>query len=56
MTLNTVDTDIYAFGMTMWEVYARSDPYAGEDGAAVMEQVYKCIEVSFGYILGLFCL
>jgi len=39
MTLNTVDTDIYAFGMTMWEVYARSDPYAGEDGAAVMEQV-----------------
>ena len=38
-TLNTVETDIYAFGMTVWEVYARADPYGGEDGGTVIAAV-----------------
>mmetsp|Transcript_34623 Transcript_34623/g.55852 ORF Transcript_34623/g.55852 Transcript_34623/m.55852 type:complete len:520 (+) Transcript_34623:2-1561(+) len=37
--LNTTESDVYAFGITFWEVYARQEPYFGEDGGEVIEAV-----------------
>jgi len=35
--LNSIESDIYSFGITLWEVYARQEPYFGEDGGEVIE-------------------
>jgi serine/threonine protein kinase len=32
----SVHSDMYAFGITLWEVFARLDPYAGEDVGDVL--------------------
>jgi guanylate cyclase len=37
--LNSLKSDVYAFGIMVWEVYARQDPYVGEDPDAVLKQV-----------------
>ena len=37
--LNSFKSDVYAFGIMVWEVYARQDPYLGEDPDAVLKQV-----------------
>lgn len=31
--------DVYSFGMILWEVYARKDPYEGEDVMEVLEKI-----------------
>ena len=31
--------DVYSFGMILWEVYARKDPYEGEDVMEVLAQI-----------------
>lgn len=36
---NTTATDVYAFGIILYEVYSRRDPYEGEDPAKVLNQV-----------------
>ena len=36
---NTSASDVYSFGITLYEVYARKDPYEGEDFSEVMEKV-----------------
>ncbi len=36
---NTTATDVYAFGITLAEVFSREDPYDGEDANAVLRQV-----------------
>jgi len=36
-TSNTAASDVYSFGIVLYEVYSREDPYAGED----LEQVIK---------------
>jgi serine/threonine protein kinase len=36
---NSLKSDVYAFGIMVWEVYARKDPYAGQDPDAVLKQV-----------------
>ena len=38
----TTATDVYAFGVTLSEVFSRSDPYAGLDGARVLAEVAQC--------------
>jgi serine/threonine protein kinase len=35
----TTATDVYAFGITLSEVFSRSDPYTGLDGARVLAEV-----------------
>jgi class 3 adenylate cyclase len=35
----TVQSDVYAFGVTMYEIYARTFPYQGEDPATVLKQL-----------------
>jgi len=37
--LNSVASDVYSFGITLWEVYARSEPYLGEEGGDVVMAV-----------------
>ena len=37
--LNSLKSDVYAFGIMVWEVYARQDPYLGEDPDHVLQQV-----------------
>lgn len=34
-TGNTVESDAYAFGMIIWEVYSRADPFAEENSSVV---------------------
>jgi serine/threonine protein kinase len=36
---NTAASDVYSFGIILYEVYSRKDPYTGEDMKAVIEQV-----------------
>eukprot|EP00980_Cylindrotheca_fusiformis_P021080 scaffold8079_cov121-Cylindrotheca_fusiformis.AAC.8 len=36
---NGTATDVYAFGIILYEVYSRRDPYEGEDPAKVLNQV-----------------
>ena len=36
---NSIESDMYAFGLTLWEVYARADPYEGLDVKAVVAGV-----------------
>jgi len=36
---NTTSSDVYAFGIVLFEVYSRQEPYAGEDPADVLMQV-----------------
>mmetsp|Transcript_24363 Transcript_24363/g.54895 ORF Transcript_24363/g.54895 Transcript_24363/m.54895 type:complete len:1195 (-) Transcript_24363:108-3692(-) len=36
---NTPQTDVYAFGIVLAEVYSRKDPYEGEDTKMVLEEV-----------------
>ena len=38
-TINTPASDLYALGVTIWEVYARAEPYAGEDVLEVLSLV-----------------
>ena len=38
-SLNTPASDVYSFGITLYEVYSRSDPYKGEDPKEVLEAV-----------------
>ena len=37
----TTATDVYAFGITLSEVFSRSDPYAGLDSARVLAEVAR---------------
>lgn len=36
---NSPQSDVFAFGVTMWEVYARAEPYAGEEAQGVLMAV-----------------
>jgi serine/threonine protein kinase len=36
---NTSSSDVYAFGIVLWEIYARKDPYEGEDSEVVIDQI-----------------
>eukprot|EP00980_Cylindrotheca_fusiformis_P023028 scaffold10066_cov100-Cylindrotheca_fusiformis.AAC.5 len=36
---NTTASDVYAFGIVLYEIYSRRDPYDGEDSAAVLHLV-----------------
>lgn len=36
---NTAESDVYSFGITLYEVYARSEPYKGEDALTVLKEV-----------------
>jgi len=36
---NTTASDVYAFGVVLFEVYSREDPYLGEDAEEVLRQV-----------------
>jgi len=36
---NTAASDVYAFGVTLWECYARAEPYAGEDPTTVLSEI-----------------
>lgn len=36
---NTAASDVYSFGIILYEVYSREDPYAGEDTRVVINQV-----------------
>ena len=38
----TTATDVYAFAITLAEVFSRSEPYAGMDGARVLAEVAQC--------------
>ena len=38
-TTNTPASDVYAFGIVMYEVFSRKEPYEGEDEALVLEDV-----------------
>jgi serine/threonine protein kinase len=38
-TSNTAASDVYAFGIILYEVFSRKDPYEGEDLATVIRQV-----------------
>ena len=34
---------MYAFGVTLWEVFARADPYDGENVNDVLDKVKVCV-------------
>ncbi|EKX51315.1 hypothetical protein GUITHDRAFT_66208, partial [Guillardia theta CCMP2712] len=36
---NTIKTDTFAFGILLWEVYSRQEPYDGEDLQTVLKEV-----------------
>ena len=36
---NTCETDVYAFGIVLYEIYSRRDPYEGEDADEVLRLV-----------------
>eukprot|EP00980_Cylindrotheca_fusiformis_P028589 scaffold22613_cov126-Cylindrotheca_fusiformis.AAC.9 len=36
---NTTASDVYAFGIVLYEIYSRRDPYDGEDASAVLNEV-----------------
>eukprot|EP00980_Cylindrotheca_fusiformis_P018327 scaffold5977_cov98-Cylindrotheca_fusiformis.AAC.4 len=36
---NTTASDVYAFGIVLYEIYSRREPYDGEDPTAVLHQV-----------------
>eukprot|EP00977_Amphora_coffeiformis_P013940 scaffold3806_cov169-Amphora_coffeaeformis.AAC.16 len=36
---NTAQSDIFAYGILMFEIFARSNPYDGEDADVVLEQI-----------------
>ena len=38
-TPNTTSSDVYAFGITLYEMFARKDPYEGEDPVGVLKLV-----------------
>lgn len=38
-TTNTDASDVYSFGIILYEVYGRKEPYDGEDFAKVMEKI-----------------
>ncbi|KAL7570909.1 hypothetical protein ACA910_002543 [Epithemia clementina (nom. ined.)] len=38
-TSNTTQSDVYAFGILLYEVYSRKNPYEGEDFASVLGKV-----------------
>jgi class 3 adenylate cyclase len=38
-TLNTAQSDVYSFGIILYEVYSRRDPYEGEDFNTVLRAV-----------------
>lgn len=38
-TSNTTASDMYGFGMILYEMFSRKDPYEGEDRATVLAQV-----------------
>jgi class 3 adenylate cyclase len=38
-SINTAETDVYSFGVILYEVYSRKDPYEGEDPKTVLSLV-----------------
>eukprot|EP00980_Cylindrotheca_fusiformis_P025779 scaffold14593_cov59-Cylindrotheca_fusiformis.AAC.1 len=36
---NTSASDVYSFGIILYEIYSRRDPYEGEDPATVLHLV-----------------
>jgi len=38
-TCNTVESDVFSFGVILYEVFARRDPYEGEDAKEVLKLV-----------------
>ena len=36
---NSTATDVFSFGVLLFEVYSRKDPYEGEDPARVLHQI-----------------
>lgn len=36
---NTAQSDVYSFGIILYEVYSRRDPYEGEDSKAILRQI-----------------
>ena len=37
----TVETDVYAFGITLWEMMARASPYDGEHASDVLDKARR---------------
>mmetsp|Transcript_28762 Transcript_28762/g.81107 ORF Transcript_28762/g.81107 Transcript_28762/m.81107 type:complete len:526 (+) Transcript_28762:3905-5482(+) len=42
--VNSVATDVYAFGIMLFEIYSRKEPYEGEDCDEVLKQVANPLE------------
>lgn len=36
---NTIESDVYSFGIILYEVYSRREPYEGEDASLVLREV-----------------
>ena len=39
LSSNTTFSDVYSFGILLWEVYARADPYEGESFFRVLDEI-----------------